>query len=82
MKRSELNGAALGAAIAELRHERRLSQEALAFDAGLHPTYISSIERGGRNVGLEAMIGLANALGLTASQLLAHAERLQRDSRS
>lgn len=70
---------ALGAAVAQLRHERRLSQEALAFAAGLHPTYISSIERGERSVGLEPLISLARAFDLTASQLLAHAERIERE---
>ncbi|MHB1538579.1 MAG: helix-turn-helix domain-containing protein [Solirubrobacteraceae bacterium] len=82
MKRSELTSFAFGAAIAELRHARALSQEALAYEAGLHPTYISSIERGGRNVGLNAMIGLARALEMTPSELLAHAERIERERRA
>ena len=81
MKRSELTAFALGAAVARLRRERGLSQETLAFEAELHPTYISSIERGGRSVGLEALIGLARALGMSASELLEHAEGTQRAGR-
>lgn len=81
MTRRSLTSTSLGAAVAELRHERRLSQEALAFEAGLHPTYVSSIERGGRSVGLEAIVGLARAFDLSAAQLLAHAERIERDGR-
>ena len=39
----------LGRAIRGLRCERDVSIEALAFAAGIHPTYLSSIERGLRN---------------------------------
>ncbi len=40
----------LGARIQKLRLEKGLSQEELAFEAGLHRTYISHIERGSRNI--------------------------------
>lgn len=52
-----------------LRESRGLSQEALAELAGLHRTYISSIERGQRNVGLDNVLRLASALGVPASSL-------------
>lgn len=47
-----------------------LSQEGLAFDSGLDRTYISSLERGKRNVSLINIQKLANALGIKASNLL------------
>jgi transcriptional regulator with XRE-family HTH domain len=39
----------LGRAIRRLRKNRRLTIEALAFAADMHPTYLSGIERGVRN---------------------------------
>lgn len=48
-----------------------ISQEELAARAGLHRTYISSIERGARNVSLENIFALARALGCDPRDLLA-----------
>jgi transcriptional regulator with XRE-family HTH domain len=47
-----------------------LSQEKLAFDCGLDRTYISSVERGKRNVSLINIYKLAAALGIPATELL------------
>ncbi len=48
---------------------RGLSQEELAFKAGLHRTYLSSAERGQRNVGLVNIERLARALDIDISDL-------------
>jgi transcriptional regulator with XRE-family HTH domain len=53
-----------------LRNSTGLSQEELADRAGLHRTYISSIERGERNVTLRTAFLLAKALGVEAADLL------------
>lgn len=66
--------AALGRAVLSLRTDLRLTQEQLAERAGLHPHYVSDIERGKRNVAIVNLTYLAAALELTASQLLAAAE--------
>lgn len=51
-----------------------LSQEGLAFDCGLDRTYISSIERGKRNVSLINIQKLADSLGIRVSDLLEERE--------
>jgi transcriptional regulator with XRE-family HTH domain len=53
------------------RVDRGLSQEELADQAGLHRTYIGSVERAERNISIDSMERLAHALGLDLSDLLA-----------
>jgi transcriptional regulator with XRE-family HTH domain len=61
--------ARFGRRLRELRRERGLSQEELAFRAGLHRTYVSSAERGERNVSLINIERLARALEIDMSDL-------------
>ena len=56
--------------VKRLRKERGMSQEDLAFESGLHRTYISGIERGIRNVGLDNIGVIAEALGVAPDLLL------------
>lgn len=53
-----------------LRTERGLSQEAFAFEVGLHRTYISDLERGARNPTVLVIERLASALSVTPGRLL------------
>ena len=53
------------------RHELGLSQEALASRAGLHWTYVGSVERGGRNIALRNVLRLAEGLQVDAAVLVA-----------
>lgn len=53
-----------------LRIAAGLSQEGIADRAGLHRTYISSIERGQRNLSLENIFVIADALGVPPSRML------------
>lgn len=52
------------------RASRGLSQEELADLAGLHRTYVGSVERAERNVSIDNIEKLAGALGLDIAVLL------------
>lgn len=54
----------------QIRHMRGLSQEELAEIAGLHRTYVGSVERGERNVSIDNMERLAKALEVDITALL------------
>jgi transcriptional regulator with XRE-family HTH domain len=71
MSKSPLGAKELfGQRLRELRQLRGLSQEELAAEAGLDRTYISSCERGKRNVSLENIYRLAAALDVEPHELL------------
>ena len=65
----------VGRVIRRYREGVGLSQEALAAEAGLHRTYISLVERGHRNISVDALAQIAEALGVYPSRLIADAEK-------
>lgn len=60
----------LASNLKRLRVSAGLSQEELADRAGLHRTYVSSVERAQRNVSLENIFRLATAVGTAPEDLL------------
>jgi transcriptional regulator with XRE-family HTH domain len=56
-----------------LRKTKELSQEALADLAGLHRTFVGSVERSERNVSIDNVERLANALNVSVADLLVEA---------
>jgi transcriptional regulator with XRE-family HTH domain len=52
------------------RHAKGLSQEDLAYEAGVNRTYMSKIEKGGTWVGLEIIGKLASVLEIEPADLL------------
>lgn len=66
--------AQLGHAIRRLRQARQLSIEDLAFQAGMHSTYLSAIERGLSNPTWSKVCRLAEAFDITISTLARVAE--------
>ena len=60
----------VGLNVRRFRNERGLSQEGLAHECGLHRTYISGVERGIRNPTVLVLQKIADALNVSAAQLL------------
>jgi transcriptional regulator with XRE-family HTH domain len=60
----------VGLNVQRLRREKGWSQEDLAFESGLHRTYVSGIERGKRNPTVVILARLAKALGTDAAELV------------
>jgi len=69
--------AALGSAVKARRQELGLTQEQLANDSGLHQRWVSNVETGKRNPSYASLRRLATALKLSASELIARAERIE-----
>ncbi len=59
-----------GKRVKELRTQKKMSQGDLAKILGVHPTYISGIERGVRNMALKNIEKLAKALGVKIDELI------------
>ena len=66
---------AFGAGVRRLRLARGWSQEEFADLVGIHRTYIGSVERGERNVGLVNVGRIASALDVTLTGLMSEVER-------
>ena len=64
-----------GELVRRLRQERGYSQEEFSFRVGLHQTYISSVERGERNVTIQTADRIAKALGTTLADLFGELEQ-------
>ena len=58
----------VGKRIKELRQQQGMSQEEFAFKCDLDRTYITSLERGRRNVSLENLEKIEKAFNMTLSQ--------------
>lgn len=59
----------LGRAVKTVRARQGLTQEQVSAAAGLHPTYVSDIERGARNPSWEALVRLASGMGVPIGEI-------------
>ena len=66
----ELDYMAIGKRIKIARIKADMKQDQLAERAKLSPTHVSNVETGTTKVSLSAIVSLANALGVTADDLL------------
>ena len=73
MNRSPLT-LAFGSAVRALRKSLAITQEEVAWRAGLHRTYVTNVERGVCNLSLESIGKLAKAMGTSISSLLVDVE--------
>lgn len=76
------NKALFGKRLREIRISRGLSQEALAFEAKLDRTYVSSCERGQRNISLDNIHRLARALRVSPAAFFESSDRSRSNRRS
>ncbi len=67
---------ALAALLKRLREERDITQEQLAFDAGITTSALSRIERGLNSPGWMTVKRIADALGLSLVELVTDLERV------
>lgn len=58
-----------------IRLTQRISQEALALDAGVDRTYVSGLERGLRNPSVDVLDRLAKQLSVKTSEFFAELSR-------
>jgi transcriptional regulator with XRE-family HTH domain len=72
---------ALGRAIRLRREELGLEQQAVAFDAGVEPSWISHIESGRQNPAWGTVDRIARALGWSIAQLAQRADELETEDR-
>ena len=66
---------AFGSALRELRNQRALSQEALAFEAELARNYISQLELGSKSPSLRTIFKLCKVLETSPATMIEDVER-------
>ncbi|MDR0779903.1 MAG: helix-turn-helix domain-containing protein [Pseudomonadales bacterium] len=64
-----------GEVLHHYRSTRDISQEELAFEAGVDRTFISRLERGIRQPTITTLIGLSQALHVSAADMVLEAEK-------
>jgi len=67
----------LGRRIAQLRKEKGISQDKLAWEGDMARSFISEVERGLRNPTLTNICKLSNALGVKTSELFSLVDEIQ-----
>jgi transcriptional regulator with XRE-family HTH domain len=70
---------AFAANLRRLRHAKGISQEDLAFEAGINRSYMSKLEKGASYPGLEIIAKLATVLEVEPAELLRDASGGEHD---
>lgn len=69
MRKNEGACEVLGNVLRDFRLSQRLSQEELAFRAGVDRAFLSRVERGERSPSFDTLFSLSRALGISLTQL-------------
>lgn len=72
----------LGVELRKARQAAGLTQERLAFAAGLDRAYISQLENDHKSPTVDVLYLICDALGIAASELLARVERTRQPRRT
>lgn len=72
---------ALGLAVRKFRQKRDLTQEALAYGAGLSLSTLARMETGANEPRISTIMRLAHELGVSAATLVGECETIMRRSR-
>lgn len=78
MAKADYLAQAFGRVLRDRRLAAGLSQEKLALEAGIDRTFVSLLERGGRQPTLSTLWRLADALALMPSDLVRGVEKAQK----
>ena len=77
MRKTDI-AAAFGLVLKRHRMEKGMSQELLAEKADIHHTHVGLIERSLRNPSLNVAKSIADGLGLTLTEMISEAEKVQK----
>jgi transcriptional regulator with XRE-family HTH domain len=70
---------ALAKVLKSLRADKAFSQEKLAEVAGIHPTYVSLLERGKKSPTVDTLRQIAKGLDIPTWELIKQAEELDKN---
>ena len=74
--------ARIGKAVKAVRTTHGLTQEDLAAKAGLHPTYISDVERGARNPSWDVIARIAEGMVVPVAAIAAEYDALRAEDQA
>jgi transcriptional regulator with XRE-family HTH domain len=69
---------AVGRRVRELRDHHQLTQERLAHEAGLHPVFVSRVERGVTGVTVDTVAALCGVMGVTLAEFFESSRQVPR----
>ena len=71
----------LGDELKKAREEAKMTQEQLSFDAKIDRTYVSMLEHNKKSPTVEVLFWICDALGVSASVLIARVEQSVKQTR-